>query len=261
MKFLDSISKFLTSVTKVVSTTTQIVNTVRSAKSIGIVTNNVIKANPTVTKTDPESSSTVITLQPDPKNKIPVLYGRGISKGIIFDAQTSDAGRTLWLAYVLSEVTGNTISGTPSELSLRRVFMNGYQLFFDLDGITAKELRDTKGNTDNSIAGLIRIYFYKNGSANPAFPLGFGSGAFGETAPILPDARILFPGWGNLHTANNLAFVIVKVIYSDIADLKGIPDLSFELENTMNDPGDVLFDYLTNTRYGAGIPVDEVNVE
>jgi len=28
----------------------------------------------------------------------------------------------------------------------------------------------------------------------------------------------------------------------------------------MDQPGDVLYDYMTNTRYGAGIPVEDIDV-
>ena len=52
---------------------------------------------------------------------------------------------------------------------------------------------------------------------------------------------------------------MVKVTYSQEKDLTYLPDFAFELVNTMTDPGDVLYDYLSSKIYGAGIADAEIN--
>jgi len=58
---------------------------------------------------------------------------------------------------------------------------------------------------------------------------------------------------------NDLVFAIVSINYSKEKNLTDFGDWIFVLENNMTDAGDVLYDYMTNTRYGAGIDISEVN--
>jgi hypothetical protein len=55
-----------------------------------------------------------------------------------------------------------------------------------------------------------------------------------------------------------LVFVILRMDYSKEKNITGIGDLTFVLNNTMYKAGDCLADYMTNTRYGAGIPSTEI---
>ena len=57
---------------------------------------------------------------------------------------------------------------------------------------------------------------------------------------------------------NDTLFAIVKVTYSRDKGVTGMPNMMFTITNSMKLPGDVLYDYMTNTRYGAGI--DSANI-
>jgi hypothetical protein len=262
MSFLSAVSNLFQSIGTASNLVQHTVALVKSFNTNQLVTNNVVKPKEMPGRADPETAPTQITLMPDPLNKIPVLYGRGITKGVLFDATTSNQGRVLWLAYALSEVTGNKLDGTPSEINLQRVFVNGYQAQFDADGRTVGQLIGPRNSFDNSVAGLIRVYYFKNGSANPARPLGYPAGAFpgfpGNLDP-LQDARQLMPSFRDKDIGRNLAFAIVRLTYNQFNGLTQVPEFSFDLQNTMDDPGDCLFDYLTNIRYGAGIPPEEID--
>lgn len=263
MSFLNTVSNLLQSIGNTVSSVQSVLSLVKSFNTSATAVQNTQVQIEQPAVADPATAPTQITLMPDPLNKIPVLYGRGITKGVLFDATTSNNGQVLWLAYALSETTGNFLDGTPSEINLLRVFANGYQIQFTADGRTALRLIGPRNTFDNSVSGLIRVYYFKKGSANPALPLGYGAGSFagfpGASDPLL-DARQLFPGWTSLIRGNNLAFAIVSMTYSDIANLTEIPEFSFDLQNTMDSPGDCIYDYLTNTRYGAGVPPEEINI-
>ena len=102
------------------------------------------------------------------------------------------------------------------------------------------------------MAGNIKVYCYNNGVANQVFPSGYS----GTPA----DATTIFPTWGASKQYDGLVFALVKVTYDAVNDITELPEFSFDLQNTMEQPGDVLYDYLTNTRYGAGIPESEIFV-
>jgi hypothetical protein len=59
---------------------------------------------------------------------------------------------------------------------------------------------------------------------------------------------------------SELNFVIVKVKYDADAEITSLENLQFKVENSMKDVGDVLYDYSTSNRYGAGIPVDDLEI-
>lgn len=259
---LNSVSNLFQSIGTAVNSVQSVLSLVKSFGTSEKATNNIVKTNEDPSRADPETASTQITLMPDPLNKIPVLYGRGITKGIVFDATTTNNGRVLWVAYALCQATGEKLDGTPSQTNLLRVFANGYQIQFDSDGRTALRLIGPRNTFDNSVAGLIRVYYYRRGSEEPALPFGYGAGAFpgfpGSTDPLL-DARSVMPTFRGQDIGKDLVFAIVRLTYSEFTNLTEIPEFSFDLQNTMDEPGDCIFDYLTNRVYGAGIPPEEID--
>jgi hypothetical protein len=57
---------------------------------------------------------------------------------------------------------------------------------------------------------------------------------------------------------NNLAFAIVRIDYDKEKDVTSLGEFKFRINNTMYQAGDCLYDYMTNTRYGAGIDSGEI---
>jgi hypothetical protein len=51
----------------------------------------------------------------------------------------------------------------------------------------------------------------------------------------------------------DLIFVLVRVDYNREKNITGLADMLFHVTNSMMLPGDCVYDYLTNTRFGAGI--------
>lgn len=207
-----------------------------------------------------ESSSTEVQLGINPQAHIPVLYGRGMTRGVLVDAELASNELDLYLSYVISEVTGPILSTETdgvyedSEISLKRIFVNDYEVVFSADGFTLTGIKDTVGNTDQSFAGKIKFYFYKNGSSasSQVFP--------NNIAGTQQNAYDVVPKWNSLFSYTDLCFCIVKITYDAENDLTEIPDIVFDVENSLKQPGDVLYDYMINTRYGAGIPEAEINV-
>jgi hypothetical protein len=113
---------------------------------------------------------------------------------------------------------------------------------------------DNQTNVNTKLNGLIRVYCYNGGSssANQVFPLGWS----GTSA----NAYDIMPNWTAAHTMDNLVFAIVRIDYDREQGVTSLGDWRFQLNNSMNLAGDCLYDYMTNTRYGAGIPAGDINV-
>ena len=202
-------------------------------------------------------------IDPDTNNTIPVLYGQAFLTGSIVDAVLSEDNQTMWYCIALCEKTGPLLStytagsgfATDSFISFEAMYWNESKVNFRADGITATSLSDEDGNTSNDIDGLVEVYLYNNGSDSPA---KFSS----LSAPAaIPPAYNLFPNWTTSHKMTNLVFAIVKVTYNKSKNITGLGNIQFKLKNTLTQPGDVIFDYLTNSIYGANIPFEEIYSE
>lgn len=188
----------------------------------------------------------------DPSTKIPVVYGSAYTSGKIIDVRMTDNNQTMWYCLALSERTGVKMSNsTQSVISYRDIFYNNSRVVFQSDGVTVEQLVDVNGKVDNALKGLVKIYCYNNGSATQVpvqdFPL-----------TTLASAYSLMPTWTSAKAMSNLVFVLVKVSYNAEKNTAGLGNLVAHLDNDMNMPGDVLYDMMTNTNYGAGIAAADI---
>lgn len=194
-----------------------------------------------------------VSVNPDPKNTIPVIYGSAFTSGLITDAYMQADKRTMWFCITLSEMTGNLIDGTASDMEFMEVYYSGLRLDFKADGYTVDIAYDDSGNNTNKFSGLIEVYPFVDGSDNPAVFITEGTGNTSS-------AYSLFPTWTSANAMSGLVFALIKIKYDAKQKISSINDFKFKIRNTMTQPGDVLYDYMTNTRYGAGIPAAEINV-
>tara|TARA_R110002051_G_scaffold318711_1_gene401439 strand:+ start:5340 stop:6131 length:792 start_codon:yes stop_codon:yes gene_type:complete len=193
-----------------------------------------------------------LQLSADTSQKIPVVYGTAFLGGKLTDVRMTDNNQTMWYCLTLCEVTGTVLStSTASAFIFKDIYYNNNRVVFNTDGFTIKETVDVNGKIDKSLKDLVEIYCFKNGSNAPAavedFPM-----------PTTANANTLFPEWGVTHTMNELAFILVKVKYNKEKNADGLGEVMVKLENSMTEGGDVLYDAMTNTRYGAGIPVTDI---
>lgn len=191
-------------------------------------------------------------VDPDTNHAIPVVYGTAVLGGIVTDAVLSADNKTMWYCITICEKTGNLLSGAASTLSFERIYWDQNEVIFASDGITVSSFRSEDGVVSDNPNGLVKFYCFSGGSTSPVPPLGYPDGG-------LANAYALFPNWTTNHTMNNLVFALVKVEYNKEKGITGIGNIEFKIKNSMTDPGDVINDYLTNTRYGAGIAAEEIN--
>jgi hypothetical protein len=162
----------------------------------------------------------------------------------------SNNKNTMHYCYVLSERTGTLLStGQPSEYTFNNIYWSGYKMNFQSDGITLASLEDLQGNTRTNWAGNIQVYCYAGNSQTGVVPAGYNG--------LPPPAWTVVPGWTANWQMPDLIFAVVRVNYVRAFNLTGIGTMTFDVSNSMTQPGDVLYDLSTNTRYGSGIaPAD-----
>lgn len=194
-----------------------------------------------------------VTINPSTTNSIPVIYGDAYTNGIMTDAFLANDKKTMWLCLTLSEMTGEFLDGlTDSAITITEAYYNGLRLQFQEDGITVGNVFDDEGNSSDKFSGLIKLYPFVGSSTDP---VNFTTEFNGNSA----NAYSLFPNWTSNHQMNDLVFVLVQIAYSPQNKITNTGNFKFKVSNTMKRPGDVLYDYMNNTRYGAGIPDEEIN--
>lgn len=194
-------------------------------------------------------------VDPNTESSIPVVYGQAFLGGNITDARLTNNNQTMWYCITLCERTGVKLSDDQqSNIEFQEVYWNRNRIIFQNDGITAAAFIDEDGVTSDSINGLIRFYPF---SGNSTLPVNIKGQASGNTTA----AYGLFPNWTANHMMNELAFCLVRVDYSAEKSVTGLGTMEFKLNNSMTLTGDCLYDYMTNTRYGAGIVEEEIRAE
>lgn len=197
-----------------------------------------------------------LQIEPATNNKVPVLYGTGYFGGIVTDAVMTNTNKTMYYCLTLCEKTGTKLSDNqPSSYTFKDVYWNDQRIVFNSDGITANYTTDRNGIVDTNISGLVKVWCYAGDStaANQKIPENYTNTSTVHAATIMP-------GWTtSTHLMSDLAFAIVRVDYNREKNITGLGDMLFQVENSMKLPGDCLYDYMTNERYGAGIPAAEIN--
>lgn len=220
--------------------------------AVNRLSKNALKGN------DPGGTANIDTgvrlqVKPNASSKIPVLYGSAFFGGNITDAAMTNSNKTMWYSIVLTEKTGTVYStSSASTYTFNNVYWNNQRVVFNTDGITVNYTVDSGGVIDRSLSGLVKVYFYAGGRTAGQLPSGFSG-----TAPS--NAETLFPNWTDTtHAMDGLVFALVRVDYNREKNVTGLGDMLFQVTNSMLYPGDVVYDYLTNTTYGAGISGSDV---
>jgi hypothetical protein len=180
------------------------------------------------------------------------------------DVYMASDNLTMWFVFTLCEVTGklNLGRGADSKISFLDVYWNDDKVLFNSNGYTVSGLKDVsdtaskdpKKAISTDYAGLIDIYTFSGSSKNPV-PASSAS-----TAKNSKFAYQLVPEWIETDNMTNLVFAVVKIKYSKAKNLTSLGNLKFHLQNTMTEPGDCLYDYMTNAMYGAGIAPELIQI-
>ena len=231
----------------------QLARTALTGYALNKVTSSINKEN-AVDKTPTVDPGVRLQVSPDPEYRVPVVYGQATLGGVITDAVLTNGNMTMFFCITICEHTGNVNlgNGAASTFSFKDIYWDDARLIFQSDGVTVAGFIDKANQVCTDYNGKIKIWCYDGNSSSPKAMNNY---------PItgLPSANNIMPNWTSNHQMNDLVFAIVRVDYDAAAGVKGLGNIKFKIENSMTQPGDCLYDYMTNTRYGAGIPAAEIN--
>jgi hypothetical protein len=277
MSFIDDILDFAAPVVGLFTGSGIVSSLVRTATA-GFVLHQVVNSvTPSNAATANNTASTATTVDPgvtqqigaNTANNIPVVYGRAVLGGKVFDAQISANNSTMWFALVISECTSRFgIDGTLyPRATFENVYWNGQRCVFSLDDkVSVTSLVDDSSGTtqDLTAAGSavspLKIYLYNNGSKRSTIVRSMWSPGYNSGDGVTPWATNIMPGWTDAHTADELIFAIVQVTYNKQLSMTGLADVKFDITNSLSQPGDAIYDYMLSTRYGAGINAANISI-
>lgn len=210
------------------------------------------------------NQGTRIQLSPSTENKIPVLYGEAYCSPIIVDAYLDDAdgkkNNVMTYVMVISEtcnIAGATYTvGDVYYNDMRLVFANGD----DASRATAgKKYVDTTPDplnpgqedfTDDKFDGHVFVNVYAGNTSTKIF---------GKHASAKDAVNAYGTHWDNTYKYQGLVFAVVQIKYNGEKGFTGLPTLTFKIKNNQDNPAAVLADYMTSDRYGANIPLANIN--
>lgn len=234
------------------SVLSQLTRTVLLGFAVNKLSKSTQKTNPTAEERPPEPDPGVkLQFEPSTTNRIPVVYGRAHVAGAITDVHMTADQKTMYFVLTLSEITGTLLStGAATEYLFREAYADDRRIVFKGDGTVVDYTVDREGTVDDSLQDLMEIHFYQAGTQLP--PDDF----FANPAWVPANQRM--PNWTSNHTMDELLFAVVKITYNKERGVTRLPTMTFDVQSTMRSAGDVLYDYMTNTRYGAGIDPEEI---
>jgi hypothetical protein len=213
-----------------------------------------------------------VQFPPATNNKVPVVYGSVYQKGVITDARISNGNQTMTYVLVLSE---KTQTGT---FTVGDIYWNDQKLIFKTDvaagepqpdgeggytpgtpavkqsHIVASSIdQNGQGSSNSNFDGLVRMRVYSGSttSTNQIFPL--------PSTGNIEDARTILGEADTNYQLSGLVFAVIQIDYSSAKGVTGLGQVTFQLNNTLKNPGLVWYDYMTSTRYGVGIPPAQIN--
>lgn len=190
---------------------------------------------------------------PATDNKLPVVYGTAFVGGTITDLSITSDNQNLFYVLSICEVTSTNAGQTPDAITFGDIYYGGKKVIF-ADSTSSQVtglLDESTGITDTNVDGRIQIWLYPNGSNTPA--RGTGS-----AITVMNDPGLVYQ-WDGSKQMNNCAFAIIKLTYSQSANIRGIEQTRFQITNSRTNTGDCFFDYLINDRYGCAIPANQID--
>jgi len=128
-----------------------------------------------------------------------------------------------------------------------------YQYYFasDTNSSQVTGLLDESTGNIQDVTGYMDIYLYKNGSNQPVNTT--------QSAISVMQSSGLVYTWDSSKLMSNCAFAIVHLKYNSSLNLTGLAQTRFQIINSRSSPGDCFLDFLTSTRYGAAVPVAQID--
>jgi hypothetical protein len=204
----------------------------------------------------PQSQDTGARQQVPPasNNSIPVVYGDAWLGGTFVDAVLSTNQKTMYYVLAISSISSDA-SATFSYDRTKFYYGDRLVTFDGTDQTKVISLTDGDGNVDTKVSGNLYISLYTSTNAGVITSVNGTAPNVTMGGADIPVA-LRWPASGR--QMNGLAFAIVKLNYNSDAGTVGLQPITFYCKHypkggSVAKPGDVWYDYMTDTRYGAGM--------
>ena len=206
-----------------------------------------------------------LQVPPDPTRTIPIVYGDSYLGGKFVDAVMTTDNTTMYYVMAIS-----CISDDGQFTFDKTKFYYGDRLCtFDTTSADTFErarvlgLTDGAGNVDTKISGKLYIHLFRSNSAGVITNLDVNGSSPGAATPqnLMStangvDASQIWAATGR--QMNGMAFAIIKLVYNRDAETTQLQPVTFYAKHYLRGtgvakPGDVWYDYMTNTIYGAAV--------
>lgn len=211
----------------------------------------------------PQDSGTREQVPPSNTNAIPIVYGDAYLGGTFVDAVLSEDQKVMYYVMAVSCISPNGQFG----FDTTDMYYGDRKITFDgTDQAKVVSLTDEAGNVDDKINGSLWIYLYKSNDSGVITPLNStylpNDGQVMGATTIPADLR--WPSSGR--QMNGLAFAIVRLHYNQDAGTTSLSPITFKARHHLNGtgyaiPGDVWYDYITNTSYGGAVDPSFVDAD
>jgi Putative phage tail protein len=193
---------------------------------------------------------------PDPTAGIPLVYGDAYTGGRFCDAVLTTDQKSMYYVMVISCISPN---GQFSFDTSNFYYQDQIITFDTTDQTKVVSLTDQAGNVDTSISGHLYISLYTSSQTGTITPINTSNqpSAVMSTANGIPSGQ----QWASSgRQMNGTAFAIVQLVYNaNSLGTTALQPVTFHVSHYLNGagcakPGDVWYDYMTNTVYGAAVP-------
>lgn len=196
---------------------------------------------------------------PSAVNAIPIVYGDAYMGGTFVDAVLSTDQKTMYYVLAISSISPNG----QFSYDTADMYYGDRKITFDgTDQTKVVSLTDEAGNVNTQISGNLYINLYKSTDAGVITSLNGASAPSTVMGGSDIDSAQRWPSTNR--QMNGLAFAIVKLVYNRDAGTTNLSPVTFHVSHYLNGtgvakPGDVWYDYITNSAYGGAVDSAFVN--
>jgi hypothetical protein len=207
----------------------------------------------------PQDNGVRQQVPPSTTNALPVAYGDVYMGGTFVDAVLSTDQKTMYYVLAISSISPN---GQFSYDTTKFYYGDRLITFDGTDQTKVVSLTDEAGNVDTKISGNLYINLYKSSASGTITPINTSSAPSTVMGGTDIASAQRWPSTGR--QMNGLAFAIVKLNYSQDAGTTSLSPITFHVSHYLNNagcakPGDVWYDYITNTIYGGAVDTSFVD--
>jgi hypothetical protein len=218
---------------------------------------------------DPTASQGArVQLPPATNNKIPVLYGRGFINGAIVDARLISTDQKTNNVMYYNVVLSETCNVAGATYTVNDIYWNDLRLIAEttagnqhkiLKGVKkvdgpGEDFEDTNFKKDSNHRVQIRVYAGNSTAAQQIWPAPATSNQQ-NAWEFWPDND-----WTNANQMQGLVFAVIRLEFDQENGFTNLPPVTFDITNSISNPALVWQDYMTSTRYGAGLFAEDLNL-